>query len=115
MGDMVPFCFYRKDTGGLIEVQGERWGVNPAATYTNTAKVLRYAGPSDTVCRATSCAERNDAMTGLESRFLEAEEYRRQLLEVGLSVTSEYEDEGWNHYFDAFNTDINKSGPTKKA
>ena len=53
----------------------------------------------------TSCAEPlvwNDAMTGLESRSLGAEEYQRQLLEVGLSVTSEYEDEGRNHYFDAF-------------
>ncbi len=43
----------------------------------------------------------NDAMTGLESRSLGAEEYRRQLAAVGLSVTSEYEDEGQNHYFDA--------------
>lgn len=53
----------------------------------------------------TSCAEPlvwNDAMTGLESRSLGAEEYRRQLTAVGLSVTSEYEDEGRSHYFDAF-------------
>jgi 2-polyprenyl-3-methyl-5-hydroxy-6-metoxy-1,4-benzoquinol methylase len=53
----------------------------------------------------TSCAEPlvwNDAMTGLESRSLGAQEYRRQLTAVGLSVTSEYEDEGRNHYFDAF-------------
>lgn len=42
-----------------------------------------------------------DAMTGLESRSLGAEEYRRQLCAVGLSITSEYEDEGENHYFDA--------------
>jgi SAM-dependent methyltransferase len=51
----------------------------------------------------TSCAEPlvwNDAMTGLESRSLGAEEYRRQLLAVGLSVTGEYEDEGQNHYYD---------------
>jgi SAM-dependent methyltransferase len=44
----------------------------------------------------------NDAMTGLESRSLGAEEYRKQLLAVGLSVSDEYEDEGQNHYFDAF-------------
>jgi 2-polyprenyl-3-methyl-5-hydroxy-6-metoxy-1,4-benzoquinol methylase len=53
----------------------------------------------------TSCAEPclwNDAMTGLESRSLGAEEYRRQLLAVGLAVTSEYDDEGRNHYFDVF-------------
>lgn len=51
----------------------------------------------------TSCAEPlvwNDAMTGLESRSLGAEEYRRQLSAVGLSVTGEYEDEGKNHYYD---------------
>ena len=44
----------------------------------------------------------NDAMTGLESRSLGAEEYRRQLSAVGLSVTREYEDEGQNHYYDVF-------------
>jgi hypothetical protein len=48
----------------------------------------------------------NDAMTGLESRSLGAEEYRRQLSAVGLSVSSEYEDEGQNHYFDAFKNGI---------
>jgi SAM-dependent methyltransferase len=53
----------------------------------------------------TSCAEPfvwNDAMTKIESRSLGAEEYRRRLLAVGLSVSSEYQDEGLNHYFDAF-------------
>jgi SAM-dependent methyltransferase len=44
----------------------------------------------------------NDAMTGLESCSLGAEEYRKQLSAVGLSIPSEYEDEGKNHYFDAF-------------
>jgi SAM-dependent methyltransferase len=51
----------------------------------------------------TSCAEPlvwNDAMTGLESRSLGAEEYRSQLSAVGLSVTDEYEGEGQNHYYD---------------
>lgn len=43
----------------------------------------------------------NDAMTGLESCSPGAEEYRRQLSAVGLSVSREYEDEGGNHYFDA--------------
>jgi 2-polyprenyl-3-methyl-5-hydroxy-6-metoxy-1,4-benzoquinol methylase len=42
-----------------------------------------------------------DVLTGLETRSLGAEEYRRQLSAVGLSVASEYEDEGQNHYFDA--------------
>jgi SAM-dependent methyltransferase len=44
----------------------------------------------------------NDVMTGLESRSLGAEEYRRRLSAVGLSVAREYEDEGQNHYFDVF-------------
>ncbi|HTZ46184.1 MAG TPA: class I SAM-dependent methyltransferase [Verrucomicrobiae bacterium] len=42
----------------------------------------------------------NDAMTGLESRSLGAEEYWRRLAAAGLSVMSEYEDEGENHYYD---------------
>jgi len=42
----------------------------------------------------------NDVMTGLQSRSLGAEEYRRLLQTVGLYVTSEYDDEGQNHYFD---------------
>jgi SAM-dependent methyltransferase len=46
----------------------------------------------------------NDAMTGLESRSLGAEEYRKQLSRVGLLVTSEYEDEGQNHYYNASKT-----------
>jgi SAM-dependent methyltransferase len=44
----------------------------------------------------------NDAMTGLESRSLGATEYRRLLSAVGILVTSEYDDRGENHYFDAF-------------
>jgi SAM-dependent methyltransferase len=47
----------------------------------------------------------SDAMTGLESRSLGAEEYRKLLSEVGLSVTREYEDEGENHYYDAVKKD----------
>lgn len=44
----------------------------------------------------------NDVMTGLESRSLGAEEYLKLLSSAGLSISSEYEDEGQNHYFDAF-------------
>src|SRR3974390_391031 len=46
----------------------------------------------------------NDMMTGLETRSLGAEEYRRLLSAVGLSVARQYEDEdgGRNHYFDVF-------------
>ena len=43
-----------------------------------------------------------DVMTNLESVSLGAEEYRKLLTAAGLSVSAEYEDEGQNHYFDAF-------------
>jgi hypothetical protein len=46
----------------------------------------------------------NDAMTGLESRSLGVEEYWRELSASSLQVTSESEDEGQNHYFDASKT-----------
>ena len=44
----------------------------------------------------------NDGMTGLESVSLGAEQYRKLLGAVGVSVAEEYEDEGKNHYFNAF-------------
>src|SRR5271170_4564254 len=44
----------------------------------------------------------NDAMTGLESISLGAEEYRKLLGAAGITVAEEYEDVGENHYFDAF-------------
>jgi SAM-dependent methyltransferase len=44
----------------------------------------------------------NDEMTGLGSVSLGAEQYRKLLGAVGISVGEEYEDEGENHYFDAF-------------
>ncbi len=43
-----------------------------------------------------------DAMTGLESVSLGAEEYRKLLGASGISVAAEYEDVGEGHYFDAF-------------
>jgi SAM-dependent methyltransferase len=49
-----------------------------------------------------------DVMTGLETRSLGAEEYRRRLSAVGLSVACEYEDEdgGRNNYFDVLKKTI---------
>jgi SAM-dependent methyltransferase len=44
----------------------------------------------------------NDAMTGLESISLGAEEYRKLLGASGISVAEEYEDVGESHYFNAF-------------
>lgn len=43
-----------------------------------------------------------DGMTDLDSVSLGAEQYGKLLGAVGLTVTEEYEDEGENHYFDAF-------------
>jgi SAM-dependent methyltransferase len=43
-----------------------------------------------------------DVMTSLESVSLGAEQYRELLGNAGLAVSNEYEDEGENHYFDAF-------------
>jgi SAM-dependent methyltransferase len=43
-----------------------------------------------------------DAMTGLESVSLGAEEYRKLLGAAGISVAAEYKDVGESHYFDAF-------------
>lgn len=57
-----------------------------------------------TSCAGTAPLTWRDAMTGLESRSLGAEEYRAQLAAVGLSVMNEYEDEGQNHYFDVLKT-----------
>jgi SAM-dependent methyltransferase len=44
----------------------------------------------------------NDAMTGLESRSLDAAEYRKRLSTSGLSIIREYEDD--DYYFDAVKT-----------
>ena len=51
----------------------------------------------------TVCAEPliwKDAMTGLESVSLGAEEYRRMLVQAGMRVAGEFEDAGENYYFD---------------
>ncbi|HEX4824018.1 MAG TPA: class I SAM-dependent methyltransferase [Candidatus Polarisedimenticolaceae bacterium] len=53
----------------------------------------------------------SDAMTGLESRSLGAEAYRRFLSVNGLTVLDEYEDEGENHYYDA----IKKEGTASET
>ena len=43
-----------------------------------------------------------DVMTGRASVSLGAEEYRKLLEAVGISVAAEYEDAGQNYYYDAF-------------
>jgi SAM-dependent methyltransferase len=48
----------------------------------------------------------NDSMTGLKSPSLGAEQYRKLLEAVDISVADEYEDEGENYYFEAFRRKI---------
>ena len=57
----------------------------------------------------------NDAMTGRESRSLGAAEYRALLASSGLSVGSEYEDEGQNYYFDSLKNGAQESTPITRA
>jgi len=52
----------------------------------------------------------NDAMTGLGSVSLGAEQYRKLLESAGISVAEEYEDVGENHYFDAFKKPTSAAG-----
>jgi len=47
-----------------------------------------------------------DVMTNLGSVSLGAEEYRKLLTNAGLTISEEYEDEGENHYYDAFRSRV---------
>lgn len=67
-------------------------------------RVAEILTPGGRLLFTSSCVEPlvwTDAMTGLESRSLGGEQYRRELSAVGLSLIDEYEDEGRNHYFEA--------------
>jgi SAM-dependent methyltransferase len=81
----------------LLSVEDQRRLIQRIAGILAPGGRLLFTSPAEPVVWS-------DAMTGLESRSLGAEEYRRHLSAVGLSVTSEYEDEGENHYFDAVKT-----------
>jgi SAM-dependent methyltransferase len=78
----------------LLSVEDQRRLIQKMAGQLTPGGRLLFTSPAEPIVWT-------DAMTGLESRSLGAEEYRRYLSAVGLSVTSEYEDEGQNHYFDA--------------
>src|SRR4029079_12030445 len=59
------------------------------------AAVLRSKGRFlFTACGVAEPVVWNDAMTGLESRSLGFEEYRRELSAAGLALVAEYDDEG---------------------
>ena len=81
----LMFLLHAEDQHRLIERFAEILVPGGRLLFTSTAKPAAW----------------NDAMTGLESRSLGAEQYRELLGAVGMSVAKEYEDEGENHYFDA--------------
>ena len=81
----------------LLSVDDQRRVIERIAAILTTGGRLLFTSPAHPVVW-------NDAMTGLESRSIGAEEYKNHLSAVGLSIRSEYEDEGQNHYFDAIKT-----------
>lgn len=79
----------------LLTLEDQRRLIERIAGILRPGGRLLFTSPAEAIIS-------NDGMTGLESRSPGAEEYRRQMSAVGLPVVSEYEDEGQNHYFDAF-------------
>ena len=79
----------------LISEEAQIMLIKKAATALKTGGKLLFTSPPGAIVW-------NDAMTGSESLSLGAEQYRKLLGAVGISVAEEYEDEGENHYFDAF-------------
>lgn len=79
----------------LLQPEAQRSLIRKMADILVPGGRLLFTSPADPVVW-------NDVMTGLESRSLGAAEYRRLLSAVDVSVSREYEDEGQNHYFDAF-------------
>jgi len=94
--------FFARTFDGVLAV-GLMFLLNPEEQERLLKRIAATLAPGGRLL-FTSCEEAlvwNDAMTGLESRSLGAEEYRRLLRAFGLSVTGEYRDEGQNHYIDA--------------
>src|SRR5262249_13183567 len=79
----------------LLQPEAQRSLIRRVADILVPGARLLFTSPAEEVVW-------NDAMTGLESRSLGAPEYRRLLSAASISVSREYEDEGQNHYFDAF-------------
>ena len=81
----LMFLLKAEEQHRLIEIFAEILMPGGRLLFTSAAKAVTW----------------KDAMTGLESETLGAEEYRKLLEAVGISVVQEYEDVGGNHYFDA--------------
>jgi SAM-dependent methyltransferase len=86
----IMFLLQREDQHRLVQRFAEIMVRGGRLLFTSTAKP----------------AARNDATTGLESRSLGAEHYRKLLGAVARSVAEEYKDEGGNHHFDALKAKI---------
>jgi SAM-dependent methyltransferase len=82
----LMFLLKSEDQHRLIQKFAEILAPGGRLLFTSTAKPVVW----------------NDGMTGLESVSLGSEQYGKLLGAVGISVAEEYEDEGENHYFDAF-------------
>jgi SAM-dependent methyltransferase len=82
----LMFLFQAEDQRRLIQRFSEVLVPGGRLLFTATAKPAAWI----------------DGMTDLASLSLGTEQYRRLLGAVGISVAEEYEDEGENHYFDAF-------------
>jgi cyclopropane fatty-acyl-phospholipid synthase-like methyltransferase len=81
----LMFLLNAEDQHRLIESFAEMLVPRGRLLFTSTAKPRVW----------------NDAMTGLESTSLGAEQYGKLLSAVDLLVAEEYEDIGESHYFDA--------------
>ena len=82
----LMFLLHAEDQHRLVQRFAEVLEPGGRLLFTSTAKPAVWS----------------DRMTGLESLSPGAEQYRKLLGAVGISVAEEYEDEGENHYFDAF-------------
>jgi 2-polyprenyl-3-methyl-5-hydroxy-6-metoxy-1,4-benzoquinol methylase len=78
----------------LLSPEQQRLLLQRIAHILNPRGRLLFTAPAEPVSW-------NDVMTRMKSRSLGAEEYKRQLQSVGLSLLNEHEDEGQNHYYDA--------------
>jgi SAM-dependent methyltransferase len=77
----------------LLSPDDQRQLLQKVATILAPGGRLLFTSPRDPVMW-------NDVMTGLPSCSLGADEYRRKLESVGLSLIHEFDDEGGNYYFE---------------
>jgi SAM-dependent methyltransferase len=78
----------------LLTQEAQKIVLQKAANALQTGGRLLFTAPPEKL-------EWKDAMTGQSSVSLGAEKYKELLTTSGLSLISEFEDEGENHYFDA--------------